>query len=122
MQSVLEQEVRDLLFRLRRWAFERDRAVLFGALLCCVPFLPVTFVGVLITLGNLLLLRLGKLSRAELPVLIAALVIAALWVVMWWAAFTVLLGSGLWLGAWHFWQGIWNMIWWFRPRGLGFDV
>ena len=122
MQSVLEQEVRRLVFRLREWAVMRDRAVMFGALLCCVPFLPVTAVGVIITLGNLLLWRLGKLPREELPVLIAALILALLWVLLWWLAFTVMLGSSFWQTAGQFWRGVWDIIWWLRPQGVWRDV
>ena len=122
MQSVLEREVRLLLLRWREWAAERDRAVLFGALLCCVPFLPITFVGLLITLGNLLLMRLGKLSRAERPVLIFALVMVAFWVLMWWLLFAMIAQSLMWLSIARFWRALADILWWFRPRGFGLDV
>jgi hypothetical protein len=122
MQSVLEREVRLLLARFRDWAAERDRAVVFGALLCCVPFLPVTAFGVLITLGNLLLLRFGKLSPAERPVLYGALAIAAFWVLMWYVLFAMIANSLMWLSITRFWRGIADLIWWFRPRGFGLDV
>ncbi len=122
MQSVLEREVRLLLLRWREWAAERDRAVLFGAMLCCVPFLPVTFFGLLITLGNLLLLRFGKLSPAERPVLIFALVMVAVWVLMWWLLFAMIAQSMMWLSIARFLRALADVVWWFRPRGLGLDV
>ncbi len=122
MHSVLEQEVRRLVFRFRAWVVVRDRAVVFGALLCCVPFLPVTAVGVLISLGNLLLWRLGKLPSSEVPVLIAALLLASLWVVLWWLAFTAMLGSPFWHMVGQFWRGVWDIIWWLRPYGTWRDV
>ena len=122
MQSALEQEIRLLIVRLREWMRARDRAVLFGALLCCVPFLPVTFVGLVVTLGNLLLVRLGKLPRAELPVLCVALGVVVFYVVLWWALFSIVAASGLWLGVARFWRGVWELMLWFRPRGFGLDV
>lgn len=122
MQSVLEREVRLLLLRWREWAAARDRAVLFGALLCCVPFLPVTFIGLLITLGNLALLHFGKLYRAERPVLIFALVMVAFWLLMWWLLFAMIAHSVMWLSIARFWRGVTDLLWWFRPRGFGLDV
>lgn len=122
MQSVLEREVRLLLIRLRGWAIGRDRAVLFGALLCCVPFLPVTLLGLLITLGNLLLWRLGKLERAELPVLLFALGMVAIWLLAWWLLYTAITTSTAWLAMREFWRAMLALFWWFRPHGLGLDV
>ncbi len=96
MQSVLEQEVSRLWLRLRDWLRQRDRAVLFGVLLCAVPFLPVTFVGVVMTCINLLLLRAGKIPRQDLPLMVFGLAIAAFYVALWWVLFTFVVGSGLW--------------------------
>jgi hypothetical protein len=121
MQSALERELR-LLLRWREWAAQRDRAVLFGAMLCCVPFLPVTFFGLLITLGNLLLLRFGKLSPAERPVLLFALVMVAVWVLLWWLLFAMIAHSVMWLSVVRFLRAVGDVLWWFRPRGLGLDV
>ena len=122
MQSVLEREARLLLGRLRDWAVERDRAVVFGALLCCVPFLPVTFVGLLITLGNLVLVRLGKLPRAELPALLFALGMTLIWVALWWVLFAIVANSTAWRAVAQFWRVLGDMLWWFRPRGFWQDV
>ena len=122
MQSVLEREVRLLLLRWREWAAEHDRAVLFGVLLCCVPFLPVSFLGLLITLGNLVLLRFGKLSPAERPLLIFALVMVAVWMLLWWLLFAMIAHSVMWLSVARFLRALGDVLWWFRPRGLGLDV
>jgi apolipoprotein N-acyltransferase len=122
MQSVLEREARLLLLRFRDWGRERDRAVLFGTLLCCVPFLPVTFVGLAITLLNLLLVRLGKLPRAELPALIFALGMTAFYILLWWMLFALIASSTIWLTLMRFWSGLVDMLWWFRVRGSGFNV
>ncbi len=122
MQSVLEREIRLLLMRWREWAGERDRAVLFGTLLCCVPFLPITFFGLVITLGNLVLLRFGKLSGAERPVLYFALVMVVFWVVLWWLLFAMIANSIIWLAVGRFWHGLTDVLWWFRPRGMWTDV
>ena len=122
MQSVLEREVRLLLLRWREWAGERDRAVLFGALLCCVPFLPVTFFGLLITLGNLVLVRFGKLSRAELPVLYVALGMVVFYIVLWWVLFAMIANSFVWPALGRWWRAVGDVLWWFRPRGFGQDI
>ncbi len=122
MQSVLEREVRLLLLRWREWAAEHDRAVLFGVLLCCVPFLPVSFLGLLITLGNLVLLRFGKLSPAERPLLIFALVMVAVWMLLWWLLFAMIAQSMIWLSISRFVRALGDVLWWFRPRGFGLDV
>lgn len=122
MQSVLEREIRLLLLRFREWGAERDRAVLFGTLLCCVPFLPVTFFGLLITLGNLVLVRFGKLSRAELPLLYFALAVVAFWLLLWWLLFALIANSLIWLWLARLGQNVAAVLWWFRPRGFGLDV
>lgn len=121
MQSALEREVRLLLLRLRGWSVGRDRAVLLGALLCCVPFLPVTLLGVLITLGNLLLVRLGKLGRDELPVLLVGLAMAGFWLAAWWLLYTAITTSAAWIGLTQFWRALLALMWWLRAPG-GFDV
>ena len=100
MHSALEVEAERLLSRLRDWLSRRDRAVLFGVALCCVPFLPVTGLGVLVTLINLGLVSAGKLPLAELPVLLAGLVLAVLYAVLWWLLFGLAMrhGAGWWFG------------------------
>ena len=121
MQSALEQEVRLLVQRARGWLHGRDRAVLFGALLCCVPFLPVTFVGLAITLGNLALVRLGKLPREELPLLAFAIVMTAFYVAVWWAVFAFVLHSGMWQGIGRLWSWVTEFRW-LRLRGPFQDI
>jgi hypothetical protein len=104
MQSALEHEIELLLVNLRSWLRQRDRAVLIGTLLCCVPFLPVTFVGLVITLFNLVLLWAGKLKRAELPLLLFAVFMTALYVLLWWLLFTFLINSRSWPSIGWIWQ------------------
>jgi len=110
MQSALEQEVSLLLERARSWLRDRDRAVVIGMLLCCVPFLPVTMVGLLVTLANILLVVFRRLPRAELPLLVLGVVIAVLYAIGWWLLFRTVRASGLWL--WHGWWSQWPIWQW----------
>ena len=120
MQSALELELRNLLFRLRNWLFRHDRAVLFGVALCCVPFPPANLLGLGITVVNLLLVRAGRLDRSEVPLLLAGCGMVALYVLLWWLAFTTL-GAGFWHGFARTWNGFLDFLP-LRPRGLMMNV
>lgn len=95
MKSALEYELESLLPRLRHAIMDRDRAVLLGFLLCLVPFLPVSLVGLVITILNAALVAAGKLPRREIPLLAAGIVVSLLYLVAWGIAFHLLWRVGL---------------------------
>ena len=77
MKSAIEESIETLLSNIRAGFRTHDRGVVFGLLLSCVPFLPVTLLGLFITGWNYLLLRQGRLGDSERKLIIAAFYVGA---------------------------------------------
>jgi len=65
MSSALEKYLKSTVWRLRNSAFKRDRAVVLGAILSFVPIPPACFLGALLSIANLFLLKIGRLHQSE---------------------------------------------------------
>ena len=68
----------------------RDRAVLLGAALSVVPMFPACFFGVILSLGNLVLIHKGVASQSEARLVKISLAIGFLNSVVWLYLFFVL--------------------------------
>ena len=77
-QSAIEKELLGLIFNLRNSIRNHDRGVLIGFLMCCVPILPVTTIGLTVCLLNLYLINLGKLETTETKLIKMGLLISLL--------------------------------------------
>lgn len=76
--SALETEARRILASLRAHLRESDRAVVVAFVLSLVPFPLTSVMAAVISLLNLLLIATGRLSRANLTLVLAALMFSAL--------------------------------------------
>ena len=65
MSSEIERYLKNAAWRLRNAAFGRDRAVVLAAILSFVPIPPACFLGVLLSVANLFLLKTGKLRQSD---------------------------------------------------------
>lgn len=65
MRSALEESIHSALIALRDQTKHRDRGVLLGFALCCVPLLPTAILGLIISLFNYRLYKRGRLPARE---------------------------------------------------------
>lgn len=72
MKSAIEQSIEALLMNVRDGVRTHDRGVVFGLLLTCIPFLPVTCFGLFITCWNYILYKYGRLDITERRLISAA--------------------------------------------------
>lgn len=93
--SALEIEARRVLASLREHLRDGDRAVVLAFLLSLVPFPLTSAMAAVISLLNLLLIATGRLSRANLTMVLAALALSALSAVLFFYIFGDLMRESL---------------------------
>ena len=85
MESRLESVLALKLMALRQYIASKDRGVLFGAFFAFIPMFPSCFVGVVISLLNLYLLRKSELDRSHTRLVVSSfltgLTFSTAWVV-----------------------------------------
>ena len=87
MPSSLENELQNLLFRLRTKLRDTDRAVVIGAALSWVPVFPACTIGLFISLANLYLIKAKKLDHKNYRTVLISVFIALLFSLIWVIAF-----------------------------------
>ncbi len=63
--SALEDSAQQAKFWLRGWVYSHDRYVVIALLASFIPIPPASVVALLISLANLILIRLGRLRASE---------------------------------------------------------
>ena len=63
--SAIELEILSMIKRFKSWRNGHDRGVVLGLMLSCIPFPPISILGLLVGLFNLLLIQNAKLSSFE---------------------------------------------------------
>ena len=78
MSSEIEKYLKNVAWRLRNAAFGRDRAVVLAAILSFVPIPPACFLGVLLSVANLFLLKIGRLRQSDSKLIWLSIVVGLL--------------------------------------------
>jgi hypothetical protein len=111
MQSALERYLIEKLQNARSFSTRHDRGVVIGAALSFTPIFPACWIGFVISVLNLSLLKRGRLSRNEEKIVHLSLAVSAVFSLIW-----------LWIishigdGIITFFSGVANLI--FAPSGV----
>lgn len=83
MRSQLEIALEEFFVRLRQSVRSRDRAVVLGVILSCIPVFPACLLGAVVCLMNLLLISSERLPRENLGLARLGLVVGAVFTSVW---------------------------------------
>ena len=83
MPSSLENELQNVLLRVRSKLRDTDRAVVIGSALSCIPIFPACTIGLLISLANLYLIKAKKLDHENYRTVLVSVFIALLFSLIW---------------------------------------
>ena len=83
MPSSLENELQNVLLRVRSKLRDTDRAVVIGSALSWIPIFPACTIGLLISLANLYLIKAKKLDHENYRTVLVSVFIALLFSLIW---------------------------------------
>ena len=83
MKSAIEISIIDFVYKLRKFVRTKDRAVVIGFFLACIPIFPACLVGLLISFLNRILIRKNKIHQSEQKLVNYGLIIGFLFTISW---------------------------------------